>query len=303
MDKDFKIDELFLERTVRAADAWLETNGTQKFFLFLHTYETHAPYTPTAERLAQFDEDYQGPLPALTSEELIERINRGELKIDDADKAHIIATYDAEVRSMDESFGNFLALLRAKGLLEKSILVFTSDHGEEFGEHELMATHSNTLYREQVHVPLIIRLPGGKYGGRRDPDLARSIDIAPTILDLLGIERPPSFEGLSLVPRMNWRPSAVPIFSISQRDMLETYRSDFWSITDGRWKLYRGRLFDLAEDPAEIRDVSNSLPEIKATFRRRALRLLPPLSERRMIEPAKMSEELKKKLKALGYLK
>lgn len=303
MDKNFKIDKLNLERVVRAAEGWLEKNGTAKFFLFLHTYETHAPYTPKSEYLARFDAGYTGPLPPETSEDLIRRINQGEVKLSEADKAHIVATYDAEIRSMDASFGRLVGFVEAKGLLDKTILVLTSDHGEEFGEHELMATHSNTLFREQVHVPLIIRLPGGKDGGRRAGELARSIDIAPTIFALLAIDEPPSFEGLSLVPPMRGRRLPEPLFSISQRDMLETYRSEFWSITDGTWKLYNGRLYDLASDPREMRDVSASQPEIKDRFRRRALRMLPPANLRERLEPAKMSPGLIERLKALGYLK
>jgi len=303
MDKDFTIDKLHFERIVRAAEAWLESRGTSKFFLFLHTYETHAPYTPRPDILAGFESGYAGPLPPETSEDLIDRINRGEVEISEADKAHIIATYDAEIRSMDASFGDFVASLEAKGLLDNTILIFTSDHGEEFGEHELMATHSHALFREQVHVPLIVRLPGGRLGGRRAGDLVRSIDIAPTVFALLGIDRPPSFEGASLVPLMRGRPLPAPVFSISQRDMLETYRRDFWSITDGRWKLYKGLLFDLAADAGETRDVSAFHPDIKALYRRRALRLLPPENLRTGIEPVRMSQDLKKRLEALGYLK
>jgi arylsulfatase A-like enzyme len=303
MDKDFKIDKLVFERIVRYADAWFDNNGAAKFFLFLHTYESHAPYTPKPDILAAFDAGYSGPLPGETLEDLIDRINRGEVPLSEADKAHIVATYDAEILSMDASFGALIRSLKARGLLDKTILVFTSDHGEEFGEHELMATHSNTLFREQVHVPLIVRLPGGRLGGRRIGDLVRSIDIVPTIFALLGIAESPSFEGSSLVPSMRGRRPSAPVFSISQRDMLETYRSEFWSITNGRWKLYNGRLYDLAADPGETRDASASRPDIRALFRRRALRILPPSNSTLASEPAQVDEELKKKLKALGYVK
>lgn len=303
MDKDFKIDKLVFERIVQSADAWLDHNGAAKFFLFLHTYETHAPYTPKPGILAVFDAGYSGPLPPETPEDLIARINRGEVPLSDSDKAHIVATYDAEIRSMDASFGALVRSLEARGWLDKTILVFTSDHGEEFGEHELMATHSNTLFREQVHVPLIVRLPGGRLGGRRIGDLVRSIDIAPTIFALLGIAESPSFEGSSLVPSMRGRGPSGTVFSISQRDMLETYRSEFWSIRDGRWKLYNGRLYDLAADPGETRDVSASRPDIRALFRRRALRLLPPPAALGASEPANVGEETRKRLKALGYVK
>jgi arylsulfatase A-like enzyme len=303
MDAHYPFDKLAFEWIVQAARSWLETHGTERFFLFLHTYETHAPYTPKPELLERFDADYRGPLPEETSEDLIDRINTGKVKLDPADKAHIVATYDAEIRSMDQSFDSLVGWLRASGLLEKTIIVFTSDHGEEFGDHELMATHSNTLFREQVHVPLIIRLPNARKAGRRVGDLVRSIDIAPTIFALLGFERPPSFEGESLVPRILGRSRAAPIFSISQRDMMETYRSEFWSITDGRWKLYRDCLYDVKSDPGETKDISASHSKIKALFRRRALQTLPPTGRKPGSEAARMDEALEKTLKSLGYMK
>jgi arylsulfatase A-like enzyme len=137
---------------------WLEKNSNKKFFLFLHTYETHSPFTPKEFYSKLLKTDYTGNLPEHTSKDIIRQINNGKLEITEADRLHIINTYDAEIRSMDDSFQYFLDYLKRMKLYDNSIIIFTSDHGEEFNEHGVMATHSHTLFNELLYVPLIIKL-------------------------------------------------------------------------------------------------------------------------------------------------
>ena len=108
----------------------------------------------SAELLAILDGDYDGPLPDEISKELLSSINRGEVVIDERDLDHIKAAYDAEIRSVDQAFGGLLNGLDALGLADNTLLIFTSDHGEEFGEHGVVGWHSHTLYDELLrHVP------------------------------------------------------------------------------------------------------------------------------------------------------
>ena len=101
---------------VAKATAWLDRIGDRPFFLFLHTYEVHHPYTPTPERLRQMESGYSGGLPDRISIRLLEKINSGEHHLGPQDLAHIVATYDAEIASADTAFGNLLQRLRSRGL-------------------------------------------------------------------------------------------------------------------------------------------------------------------------------------------
>ncbi|MEM7353117.1 MAG: sulfatase-like hydrolase/transferase, partial [Acidobacteriota bacterium] len=107
------------------------------------------------------------------------------------------AVYDSQIRHVDDVLRKFFAALEAEGLLEDLTVVLTSDHGEEFGEHgELL---HNQIYRETLHVPLLLVHPSLETG-KRIPDLVQSIDIAPTFYDIAGIEPPQAISGKSLVP-------------------------------------------------------------------------------------------------------
>jgi len=204
--------------TVTSALEWLDDHVPTKAFLFLHTYEAHHPYTPQADLLKLFSKDYNGPLPDEISKDLIDEINRGETTIDDKDLAHIIATYDAEIRSVDSGW---LALQRGlfeRGLLDDALLVFTSDHGEEFSEHGYVGWHSHTLYDELLLVPLVMRFPHRWASGISVPFQVRSIDIAPTVLAALRLEVPAAFEGVSLLPLLAGGAKDPYLAALSQQD-------------------------------------------------------------------------------------
>lgn len=303
LDLYFAPHQLYFKRTAAKAVDWLEANTGAKSFLFLHTYETHHPYTPKKEALRLFEKSYAGPLPADISVDLIGKINAGAVKLSPGDKAHIVAAYDAEIRSMDEAFGAFIAYLKKKGLYENAVIIFTSDHGEEFGEHGIMASHSEDLYTEQTHVPLIIKFPGARHASQKAGALVRSIDIMPTLLDLLGLPIPLACEGTSLLPLARGKRPKEPLYAVSQRDMLETYPSGFWSITDGKWKLFDAKLFDLENDPQEKTDVSAAHPDLKLKLRRRVLRMMGKSRVEALQEKAKVDEALKERLRSLGYIR
>ena len=290
-------------RIVRKSTSWIEKNLDKKFFLFLHTYETHHPYEPRKECLELYEKDYSGRLPENISVELINRINDGKLKIDEQDLKHIINTYDAEIRSMDRSFGLFLDFLKEKGIYDKTIIIFTSDHGEEFGEHGWVATHSNSLFNEQIRVPLAIKLCNSKYSSAEIDTLVRSIDILPTLLDILNIESSGPYEGVSLSPLIRGKIKKMELFAISQRDMLETFNPSYWSIMNEKWKLYDSKLYDLENDPQELIDQSVSHKALKSMLWEQAERFLRQTPVHTSGEKVKLSDELKEKLKSLGYIK
>jgi arylsulfatase A-like enzyme len=298
-----KFDEFNFAYIVTKTIDWIEENPDRNFFMFLHTYETHTPYTPKEKHLRLFDQNYAGRLPAYTSEGIAQKINKGDLSITEEDRLHIIHTYDAEIKSMDESFQTLIDYLRNKKLYERTIIIFTSDHGEEFNEHGVMATHSHTLFNELLHIPLIVKFENSKFASRQVNKLVRSIDIMPTLLDKLNIKDSPYMEGISLMPLIKGQRSKIETYAISERDMLVTLRNECWSIMNDRWKLYNSCLYDLKNDTEEKIDVSDGNMNIKKSLRKRAIRFLQANRILYADKKAKLDKKEKELLKALGYIK
>lgn len=289
----------------RKSQSWIEARlarGEERpFFLFLHTYEAHHPYEPSPEDAALVADPYAGPLPPQIPVALLEQINQGRQPLSAEDLSHVIGAYDAEIRSVDRGFGRLLAFLREKNLLDSTVVVVTSDHGEEFGEHGQVGWHSLTLYEEVLWVPLIFRLPGARWAGQRPAQRVRSIDIAPTLLDLLAVAPPAAFEGRSLLPL--FEPGAPPLEEAPAVAFRDTAAGEvFESLAIRRHKLNEGRLFDLEEDPWEKRDRAAADPATLESLRGELRRLvatrpgLPPAA------PVALSEEELERLRSLGYV-
>ena len=125
----------------------------------------------------------------------------GARPLADADIAHLAALYDGATAWVDACFGLFMAGLEARGLLDDVVIVVLSDHGEELGEHGAFE-HRTRLSDETLHVPLMVRLPGGAHGGTRVGGLTALLDVAPTVLDLGGVSTPAGARGTSLKPAL-----------------------------------------------------------------------------------------------------
>jgi len=304
--KSFTDEQQSFARIVNHTEEWLEKNkkenNKRKFFLFLHTYETHHPYTPAEKYLKQIEtEAYDGPLPRHISVELIHQINRGEVTLSDADKKHLVNTYDAEIRSMDDSFKQLTEYLKKNGLYDNTLIIFTSDHGEEFGEHGMWGMHSNSLYNEQLHVPLIVKLPQSRYAGRKVNRIVRSIDILPTLTALLGDKASVELEGVDLVPLMQGRKLKSDIVVISQLDAPKTFVPEAWTIIYKKWKLFNLRLYDLNKDPAETIDLAG---QNKHLIKKLNNYTTDYINKKKPAGSSKVNldDALKDKLKSLGYV-
>ena len=234
--------------------------------LFVHTYEPHSPYAPREEFDRFTDDAYDGRLRPVVEEirEAFENPeqsyemgvlarnfwkDRGHLQDDDVE--YLRGLYDGGVLQTDALMGRVLDALRRGGWYDEAWIVITSDHGEAFREHG--SFEHRQLFTEELHVPLIIRPPGGLPGGRRTADTARLLDVAPTILHAVGLPRPALVEGRSLLPLGAFRDR--PIYSVAGES--RHYRS----LQMGDLKVHRrwgGRieLFDLASDPTESDDLS-----------------------------------------------
>src|SRR5439155_6327202 len=159
------------EATQTEVDAWLARSKDKKFFLWVHYYDPHDPYDP--------------PEPYRT-----------EYKVN---------PYDGEIAYVDHVLGKLLSDLEQSKLIDKTVIVLTGDHGESLGEHS-EKTHSLFVYNATLHVPLLIRLPGMK--SKSIKNVVRHIDIAPTILEWLGISPTPEMQGKSLIPVMQGKESS-----------------------------------------------------------------------------------------------
>lgn len=208
-----------VDRVARGIE-WLEEHADddRPYFLFLHTYQVHTPYLPPEGYEQRFAGDYQGPMLEVLararayagSPEVQNPLTDVQQKIvapaleaaDAADTGFVKALYDAELSLVDEQFALLMSWLRLNGQLEDTIVIVTSDHGEEFDEHGEFG--HKQVYDECLRVPLLVRLPGGPRGAlRRDP--AELVDLMPTLLAELGLAAPPSVVGRDL----GWRGGAL----------------------------------------------------------------------------------------------
>ena len=294
---------------------WLdaERKGADRpFFLYLHHFEPHPPFTPPESALKVTFGDR--PVPALD----VISASIGFLpflKQDDPVVRDFIATYDAEVVSVDREIEALFGQLAARGLLDDTIFVFTADHGEELLDHG-GAGHGHSLYEELIHVPLFVRWPRGVTPGRSDRPM-QLIDVAPTLLDLLGRPPSPGFAGSSQAALLRAAPTSKasgesldPAKAFSDiaalRDPAKPSKTGHrLAVIDGSRKTIErddppALFFDLAADPGEARpeglDASarDALAEAAQRFRR-------DFAHQAIPAPPPVDAETRAKMKALGY--
>jgi arylsulfatase A-like enzyme len=150
-------------------------------FLYVHTMDPHVPYTPPPP----FDARY-GPAPTAERPYADPRSDYRE----PADRQRLIDQYDGEIAYGDREFGRFVRELKARGLYDRALIVFTADHGEEFQDHGQF-THGKSVFDELIHVPLVVKFPQGRHAGRRVARQVQLVDIAPTVLQAVDLPVPP----------------------------------------------------------------------------------------------------------------
>jgi choline-sulfatase len=283
-----------------AALAWLGSRDPERpFFLYLHTIDPHKPYLPTDELRRRF-----APEAAPVWRQIVANPAKQRWPPSDFVIEQLQALYDAEIAENDASFGDTLDALEAAGLYDGSLIVFLSDHGEEFHEHSAW-THASNLFREVLNVPLIVKLPG-QTEGRRVARLAQLIDLMPSLLAHLGIAGPAAVEG-RLLPELLASSKTGPrrIFSHTKRKSQTTA-----SVIDGDWKLIRrvddkgitNRLYNWREDPHELTDRSADYPVLSGlltvAIQRRLADSRPP-----GVADATPDEAVLDNLRDLGYVR
>jgi len=250
------------DRSIPRALDWLEQNKGKKFFLFLHGYDCHGQNSPADGYDYRFvDKDYDRRYTGSEQEQELlreEGLEKGQLTLRDADVRFWRAIYDEKIQRTDAKFRQFLKDFDKLGVTGKTVFVLTSDHGTEFYEHRRL-DHGFTLYNEQLHVPLVIRLPDQK-AEKVVTDRVSSIDVFSTILDLMDVQVPEKAQkqmrGKSLVPAIQGERVQRELFSeTNYRDY--TFKRSV--ITPDGWKL----IYTLENKTRELYDLNNDSDETK----------------------------------------
>ena len=298
---------------------WLDENQEEHFFLFIHTYDVHAGggqgndvYSSPGGYDRMYIEDHGEALVDCSATRCINsyfRILEDKFKelpgnpflkeeVEEL-KKYVIATYDGGIAYVDNELGKFLGKLKELGVYEKTLIIITSDHGEEFLEHGSVG-HANIQYQELTHIPMIMKLPDSMISGRRIPQLVSIIDIMPTVLELVGIEVNEQTQGKSMAPLIfngrSIRDSAYMVHSIRTQD----------------WKMFpeRNELYSMETDGEDRFNVIDEYPEIAKSLSDEFDRLLERdrrlreefLSMASSQEELHISRELRDELKSLGYM-
>lgn len=213
------------DETLSHALPWLENNAQGPFFMFLHLWDAHDPYEP--------------PAPYKTR--------------------YAAAPYDGGIAYLDSALGKLFAFLRAKGLYENSLIVIMSDHGEALGDHG-EKTHGVFLYDATIHVPLLLKLPGEKFAGRRIKARVSLVDVAPTILDAVLDAVPSVMQGQSLLGILYASAAQDrPSFAEAEYPKSAFGWSPLKALRTGNFlyvKAPQQELYDLAADPAEKQNLA-----------------------------------------------
>lgn len=272
----------------------------EPFFLYLHYLEPHAPYQPPKWHPRSFARGTRAHPWARRGEPqtVFKKLYDGaDVAFTDEDIHHLRDLYDEEILFFDARFAELLAEIDARGLGERTLVAFLSDHGEELLDHGDFGHCRDLAFETLLHTPLILKIPGLRSRVREAP--VQNLDLVPTLLDYLGIEHDPAaFEGKSLRPVIeDDRPVARYSFALQGTSRI---------VRDDRYKLLldletqEAQLFDLREDPGETHDLAAESPDRAAAY---VDVLRSWLAGREGTEDAlRQAEEVEKELKALGYL-
>jgi len=288
---------------IKQAMQWVQQHKNEQFFLFLHFYDVHANYST----LPQYEEQFVGPYNGVADGTLAQLIEfrKGTLSLDKADVKHFADLYDAEIRQLDDQLKRLLGFLQQEALLEKSFMIITSDHGEEFLDHGGIL-HGRTQYQELIHIPLIIRGPGIP-PSRRFKGIVSLVDMVPTVLSLLGISSPSGLEGLDLSPL--WQDNRYKLpdrFIFSEADQYNVKNDIKRAVWHGKYKLHydlltkKLELYNLVNDPTERLNVASEYPSVGMVLLTKIKKFMMKITRDTQSVPLTPKEI--EKLKSLGYL-
>ncbi len=291
---------------------WLEKNQYKKFFLWIYYLDPHIPYTAPSPYDRMFDFGVNSDIRhvPIASEALPDYVGAGVIprvvaKDGITDVNFYISQYDGEIGFVDEQIGSLLKKLKELELDKKTLIILTSDHGELLGEHDHYFEHIG-LYDEVLRVPLIIKYPEVIPRGKVVTNQLQSVDILPTILDVLNIRRNryPQIQGISALPLIFAKDDREFPYAFSVETNADR-RKLAYAVRTKKWKLVQYgdscQLYNLAKDPGELNNIAD---EEKEQFQLLKKVLEEWKSKARPYSriPRAIDDETKDKLRSLGYL-
>ncbi len=251
---------------------FIRTHRTRPFFLWLHYFDPHVPYSAPG--------NFNAKLPE--------------------------SPYHAEIASADSQIGRVIEELERLGLRDDTLVVLTSDHGEGLGEHGEL-THSYFVYQSTMRIPLIFWGPRLLKQGTRVASVVRNADVAPTVLDLLGLPIVADMQGVSLRPLLTGetKEMALPAYGESIELAKVFAISPLRFVVEGRWKYIHKvnpELYDLVADPGELTNVAAANPEVVARLLSRLEDILAQANPASQDARAEVDAATRARLEALGYL-
>lgn len=293
----------------RTAMNWLESSSTSDFLLWVHYFDPHKPYAPPREFLP---EGAEPPDRRLEESDWKQHPGSARGESPDEDERRIVRMlYDSEVRYVDHEIGRLFEEMKRLNIYDDTLIVFFSDHGEEFWEHGGFE-HGHTLYEELLRVPLMVRLPRGALRGRVHARVDTS-SVYRTVLELCGVTEPGTESEDTAPPLFTREPENVPSPADSVMAAAGVlYTEPSVALYFGRRKLIQtlagedARVFDLDTDPGERSPASDSAAigeahNLLAELRARAATVRASLSVT-VRQDVTLSPEDIRNLEALGYL-
>ena len=291
--------------TTGEAVKWLQTHHDKPFFLYLHYMSPHHPYDPPPP-YDKFVPDRSIKPVTYYPKKSYFFFEHGD-PLPPAQRDDMIARYDGDILFADHAFGNLLAELKRLDVLDKSVVVLIADHGEEFYDHQNWG-HGQSIYNELINVPLIIRYPAALPQGTKVATTTMSVDVVPTLLDLVGAPPLASAVGQSLVATAKGAVAARAPEAYSE--LIYKYGAAR-GVVDDQSKLidytkgdqHKQELFDLGSDFHEQHDLAASAPAKLEPLDRQLAEVRDWAAKRQAsASEVKIDDEQAKRLKALGYL-
>ncbi len=249
--------------TAAIATQWIAQRKEKPLFFLLHLFEPHSPYEPPEPFRSKFK------LP-----------------------------YDGEIATADQILGTFLEALKRDGIYDKALIVVLSDHGEGLNQHG-EAEHGIFLYREAIHVPLLVKLPNGARAGETAAHPVGLADVLPTIAEVTGVAPPAGVQGVSLL-HAGANAASRRIYSETLYPRIHLGWSELRSLEDAQYHFIQApkpELYDMRSDPAEMRNILSDTRRVYASMRDEMAKYGTDVSM-----PVNIDPEEAKKLAALGYL-
>ncbi len=296
------------------AEEFIRERSDESFFVWIHYMDTHTPYVPAPRHVREVSSSHMGTVGMLRA-----HLYTGlGWDVDEKMLSRLRTLYDATVRQVDESIGRLLSLLSDEGIRDETCVVVAGDHGEEFQEHGHLA-HYPKLYNELINVPLMVDLPKDGLEADSVSEPVGLNSVPPTVCDVMGVTPPEGWEGESL---LRDGPDDEPVVSVTVRgdsvtqqpipktpdegDLLVSARTSDWTYIQNA-ETGEKELYNTAEDDFEKNDLySESNPEFGDTeiiesFRRRVHERAEEVLSNESHEEEEMSDEVSKRLEALGY--